>query len=59
MVDLAHDPVGVDVMYAILRRFLPVRAATVLLTVWYVVLLTLVILLADHAPSGDFRYGQL
>lgn len=46
-------------MYALLRRFLPPRAANVALTLWYITLLIILVLLADHAPSGDFRYGQL
>lgn len=46
-------------MYALLRRLMSPRPAAVCLTLWYVLLLSALILLADHAPTGDFRYGQL
>lgn len=46
-------------MYSILRRFLSPRPASIVLTLWYIILLTMLILLVDHAPIGDFRYGQL
>lgn len=46
-------------MYALLLRFMPQRTAAVCLTLWYILLISALILLADHAPTGDFRYGQL
>lgn len=46
-------------MYALFLRFMPLRLASVCLTLWYILLLSALILLADHAPIGDFRYGQL
>ncbi len=46
-------------MYTFLRSFLPPLPASIILTLWYIVLLTALILLVDHAPAGDFRYGQL
>lgn len=45
-------------MYAFLRRHLPRWLAEVVLVLWYVVLLTLVILLSG-SPAGEFRYGLL
>jgi len=45
-------------VYALLCRFLPRRLAEAVLVLWYVVLLTLVILLSG-SPVGEFRYGLL
>lgn len=45
-------------MYALLLRYLPPRAAQVLLVLWYALLIAAVLLCAGDAP-GEFRYGDL
>ena len=46
-------------MYSLLRNFLSTRSAAIVLTLWYIFLLTSLILLVDHTQNGGFRYGQL